>query len=60
VHIATEGRTVLVERIDRFTRVETGEHVELQVTGAGEVDSDGKIINWRDYFPLTPPPAELP
>ncbi len=48
--IASRGRTVLTERVDRFTL--RGAKVELPVMGAFEVTGDGKISAWRDYFDL--------
>jgi limonene-1,2-epoxide hydrolase len=48
--IAESGGVVLTERVDRFTI--GGKTIELPVMGAFEVDSDGKIRAWRDYFDL--------
>jgi limonene-1,2-epoxide hydrolase len=48
--LATAGNTVLTERIDRF--VIAGKRIELPVMGAFEVDADGKISAWRDYFDM--------
>lgn len=48
--IASRGRTVLTERIDRFTI--GGKRIELPVMGAFEVDEDGRITAWRDYFDM--------
>lgn len=48
--IATSGRTVLTERVDRF--VLRGKRIELPVMGAFEVDGQGRITAWRDYFDL--------
>ena len=48
--IAGEGRAVLTERIDRFTI--NGKQIALPVMGAFEVDAQGKISAWRDYFDL--------
>ncbi|HEY5110454.1 MAG TPA: limonene-1,2-epoxide hydrolase family protein [Acidimicrobiales bacterium] len=42
------GRTVMNERTDRF---EVGERrIDLPVAGVFELDDDGKICLWRDYF----------
>jgi limonene-1,2-epoxide hydrolase len=48
--LASSGRTVLTERVDRF--VLRGKHIELPVMGAFEVTPEGKISAWRDYFDL--------
>lgn len=44
------GSTVVNERLDRF-RIGTG-WLELPVAGFFEVDTDGRITRWRDYFDL--------
>ena len=48
--IAGEGRAVLTERVDRFTI--NGKQIALPVMGTFEVDAQGKISAWRDYFDL--------
>jgi limonene-1,2-epoxide hydrolase len=48
--IASSGGTVHTERVDRF--VINGKPVELPVMGAFEVDTQGKISAWRDYFDM--------
>jgi limonene-1,2-epoxide hydrolase len=48
--LAVNGRTVLTERVDRF--VFGGKPVELPVMGAFEIDRDGRIAAWRDYFDM--------
>jgi limonene-1,2-epoxide hydrolase len=48
--IAGQGRSVLTERIDRFTI--HGKNIALPVMGTFEVDAQGKISAWRDYFDL--------
>jgi limonene-1,2-epoxide hydrolase len=42
------GRTVMNERTDRF--VQGDRHIDLPVAGVFELDDDGKICLWRDYF----------
>ena len=41
---------MLTERVDRF--VFGGKHIELPVMGAFEIDREGRIQAWRDYFDL--------
>jgi limonene-1,2-epoxide hydrolase len=48
--LAVTGQTVLTERVDRFEI--GGKRVELPVMGAFEVDRDGRITAWRDYFDM--------
>ena len=48
--LAVTGRSVLTERVDRFTI--GGQRVELPVMGLFEVTSDGRIAAWRDYFDM--------
>lgn len=45
-HIVGDGAVVLTERTDVFHL----EGVELPVMGTFELDEDGKIAAWRDYF----------
>lgn len=42
------GRTVMNERTDRFRSGER--EMALPVAGVFELDDDGKICLWRDYF----------
>ena len=44
------GGVVLTERVDRFTIGD--KRIELPVMGAFEVDGQGKITAWRDYFDM--------
>ena len=44
------GETVMNERTDRFTA--GGTHFDLPVMGLFEVDDDGLITLWRDYFDM--------
>jgi limonene-1,2-epoxide hydrolase len=48
--LAVSGRSVLTERVDRFTIGD--KQVELAVMGVFEVARDGKITAWRDYFDM--------
>lgn len=44
----SDGRTVMNERTDRF---QIGDRrIDLPVAGVFELDDDGKISLWRDYF----------
>ena len=48
--IATASNTVFTERIDRMKIA--GTDVELPVAGVFEVNDEGKLTAWRDYFDM--------
>ena len=48
--LAIAGNTVFTERVDRMKVM--GASIELPVAGVFEVDDDGKLTAWRDYFDL--------
>lgn len=50
-HIAVNGNVVLTERTDSFT-FESGKTASIRLMGAFEIDPDGKISKWRDYFDM--------
>lgn len=49
-HLAVSGNAVLTERLDRLTL--QGKRVEIPVMGTFELDDDGRITAWRDYFDM--------
>ena len=49
--IAANGNAVLTERIDGFT-FKDGRKAAIRVMGTFELDTDGKIAAWRDYFDM--------
>ena len=49
-HLAVSGNAVLTERVDALTI--GGKQIEIPVMGVFEVDADGKIAAWRDYFDM--------
>ena len=49
--IAANGNTVLTERTDAF-RLTGGKRAAIRVMGTLELDADGRIIAWRDYFDM--------
>jgi limonene-1,2-epoxide hydrolase len=57
--IAVDGNAVFTERDDIFTFT-NGTRVSLPVAGVFEVDADGKISAWRDYFDLNMFTSQLP
>jgi limonene-1,2-epoxide hydrolase len=48
--LAVAGNKVLTERVDRF--VIAGKRIEIPVMGTFEVEADGRISAWRDYFDM--------
>jgi limonene-1,2-epoxide hydrolase len=49
-HIAANGNVVLTERTDKFLIGENWR--SLRVMGAFEINDQGQIQHWRDYFDL--------
>ncbi len=50
-NIASAGNRVFTERTDNFTLAD-GRTASLPVMGLFEIDADGKIAHWRDYFDM--------
>jgi limonene-1,2-epoxide hydrolase len=48
--LAVSGQAVLVERVDTFEI--GGKPIDMEVMGALEVNNDGRITRWRDYYDL--------
>lgn len=57
--IAADGGTVLTERLDVFV-FPGGHTIQLPVMGTFEVDAQGRITAWRDYFDLQQFMGQLP
>jgi limonene-1,2-epoxide hydrolase len=49
--IAANGNRVLTERTDGFT-FKDGRKAAIRVMGTFEVNADGLITQWRDYFDM--------
>ncbi|MEL6877370.1 MAG: limonene-1,2-epoxide hydrolase family protein [Pseudomonadota bacterium] len=49
-HIAANGNVVLTERTDWFEM--KGRKRTIRVMGTFELNDDGKITKWRDYFDI--------
>jgi limonene-1,2-epoxide hydrolase len=49
--IAASGNTVLTERTDAFN-FKDGRRAAVRVMGTFEIDANGLIIGWRDYFDM--------
>jgi limonene-1,2-epoxide hydrolase len=50
LHIVSNGQCVMTERADRFCK--NGRVVEHQLMAVFELDSQGLITVWREYFDL--------
>lgn len=48
LHIASEGKSVMTERIDTIATKRVS--VEVELMGVFIVNQDGLISEWRDYF----------
>jgi limonene-1,2-epoxide hydrolase len=48
--LVASGGTVMVERVDNFKL--GGKPFDLEVAGVFEVDDNGRIKRWRDYYDL--------
>ena len=58
-HLAASGNVVLTERVDVFS-FPGGHAIRLPVMGTFEVDDDGKIAAWRDYFDMNQFMSQMP
>lgn len=59
LNIAAAGKIVLTERLDRF-RFAGADWTEVRAAGIFELDADGLILAWRDYFDMAELVAALP
>ena len=50
VNLAADGNRVYTERVDRFFDGAGTEILSLRVMGVFEVNPDGTISQWRDYY----------
>ena len=48
--IVADGPTVMVERVDSFSLA--GRTFEIEAAGVFEIDGDGRIKRFRDYYDL--------
>lgn len=51
LHIAASGDVVFTERADHF-RFKNGGKLDLPVSGVFDLDAQGKITQWREYWDL--------
>lgn len=50
VNIMSSGNTVIMERLDRMLDRDKKEFLVLPAVGVFNIDNNGKIAWWRDYF----------
>lgn len=50
LHIAASGNTVFTERVDTCRQLANGQKTTTNVVGVFDIDNDGKIIWWREYW----------
>lgn len=49
-NLVASGELVMVERVDIFEMA--GKTFDVEVTGVFEVDNEGRISRWRDYYDM--------
>lgn len=57
--IAAANGTVFTERVDRF-RFAGQDWSQVRAAGVFEIDGDGRITRWRDYFDMAELSAAMP
>lgn len=50
LHLAVSGRTVFTERVDSCRQLADGRITTTCVAGIFDIDDDGKIAWWREYW----------
>ena len=50
LHIATSGSTVFTERVDDVRMLADDRTVVTRVAGVFDLDAEGKIVWWREYW----------
>jgi limonene-1,2-epoxide hydrolase len=49
-NLVASGESVMVERVDIFEMA--GKKFDLEISGVFEVDGEGRISRWRDYYDM--------
>jgi limonene-1,2-epoxide hydrolase len=57
VNVASTGNIVFTERIDTVRMM--GKDLATHMVGVFEIDADGRITSWRDYFDMKEVEAQL-
>lgn len=50
LNLAISGRTVFTERIDTVRQIANGQATTTCVVGVFDLDANGKIVWWREYW----------
>ena len=50
LHIAVSGNTVFTERVDSCRQLANGQKTTTNVVGVFDIDANGKIVWWREYW----------
>lgn len=50
LNFAVSGRTVFTERVDTVRQLANGQKTTTHVVGVFDIDDDGKIVWWREYW----------
>jgi limonene-1,2-epoxide hydrolase len=55
--LLTDGGTVMAERVDTFTTL--GHPLSMEVVGVFDVDAEGRISRWHEYFDIQSLTAQM-
>tara|TARA_R110000772_G_scaffold77139_1_gene166218 strand:- start:1215 stop:1637 length:423 start_codon:yes stop_codon:yes gene_type:complete len=50
LHVAVTGSTVFTERVDTVRQLANGQKTTTNVVGVFDLDAQGKIVWWREYW----------
>jgi limonene-1,2-epoxide hydrolase len=50
LNIAVSGKTVFTERVDSVRQLAGGQKTTTNVVGVFDIDAQGKIVWWREYW----------
>jgi len=50
LNVAVSGKTVFTERVDTVRQLANGQRTTTHVVGVFDLDADGKITWWREYW----------
>ena len=50
LNVAVSGKTVFTERVDNVRQLANGQRTTTHVVGVFDLDADGKITWWREYW----------
>lgn len=50
LNIAVSGRTIFTERVDTVRQLANGQRTTTHVVGIIDLDADGRITWWREYW----------